>query len=108
MEKQANETPQEELHRILALFGSHCGDIMCQPSILAFGIGLRNGPSVVVEMKITTYQNSDGTADVWDSVKVNGKNVGNRCGARNEYARLCAPIIAAASLACSHPTIEGL
>lgn len=90
----AVKTAAEIQANVLETFAMHCGCIMTAEHLMGFGVGIPDGPSVVVSMKITSR--AEGGNQVWDQVEVNGECAGNRCGARNEYARLCAPVLAAA------------
>jgi hypothetical protein len=79
---------------VLDTFGYHCGEIMTAKHLNGFGLHVPNGPQVFVTMKVVSYD-ADGVS-AWDQVEVNGVRVGNRSAAREEYTRLCAPVIAAA------------
>jgi hypothetical protein len=79
---------------VLSTFAYHCGVIMTEMHLNGFGLNVPGGESVYVTMKIVT-RDADGSG-AWDQVEVNGVCVGNRHAARDEYARLCAPVIAAA------------
>lgn len=86
--------PSEIRDHVLEIFACHCGAIMTEKNLNAFGLNVSNGPSVYVTMKVVSYS-EDGNAG-WDQVEVNGVRVGNRSAARNAYTKLCAPVIAAA------------
>lgn len=79
---------------VLDTFGYHIGEIMTARDLNGFGLHVPNGPQVFVTMKIVS-RDADGVS-VWDQVEVNGVRVGNRHAAREEYTRLCAPVLAAA------------
>ena len=79
---------------VLETFAYHCGAIMSEMHLNSFGLNVPGGPGVLVTMKIVS-RDADGVS-AWDTVEVNGVRVGNRAAARDEYARLCAPVIAAA------------
>ncbi len=79
---------------VLQIFAFHCGAIMTSVHLNGFGLNVPGGPEVYVTMKVVARSADDNI--VWDTIEVNGVRIGNRCGARDEYARLCAPVIAAA------------
>lgn len=79
---------------VLELFAYHCGEIMTAMHLNSFALHVPGGPEVCVTVKIKA-RSEDGNIG-WDQVEVNGVHVGNRHAARDEYARLCAPVIAAA------------
>lgn len=87
----SNQRIQEH---VLSTFAYHCGEIMANTHIKAFCLSIPNGIEVCVSMKVVSYDSNDVRA--WDQIEVNGVFVGNRSAARDEYARLCAPVIAAA------------
>jgi len=91
--KQAPTQEQIREH-VLSTFSYHCGAIMTEKFLNGFGLYLPGGDGVYVTMKVVSHE-SEGVSG-WDQCEVNGVRMGNRHGAREEYARLCAPIIAAA------------
>jgi hypothetical protein len=87
-------TPTEIRDHVLSIFAYHVGSIMKDRHLNGFGLHVPGGPEVFVTMKIVAY--SDDENSDWDQVEVNGVRVGNRCAARDEYTKLCTPVIAAA------------
>lgn len=95
---------QEAYLNVLSTFAYHCGAIMSAHMLGGFGLHVPpddGAPEIlveiIVEMRVVARgRNGD---RVWDQVEVNGQVVGNRCAAREAYARLCAPVIAAAAKA---------
>jgi hypothetical protein len=85
---------QSVSQHVLELFAYHCGAIMTEMHLNGFGLHVPGGPEVFVTMKVVS-RDADGVS-AWDAIEVNGVRVGNRSAARDEYARLCAPVIAAA------------
>jgi hypothetical protein len=80
--------------QVLETFAYHCGEIMTSNHLNSFSLHTPGGPEVFVTMKIRS-RSEDGNIG-WDQIEVNGVHVGNRSAARDEYARLCAPVLAAA------------
>ena len=99
-----------ELCRVLATFSYHISCIMTNRPYpgnshqeVRFGLGLgdpRVGPAVLVQVVILPYEQDSDPWGVWAQVFLRGADdepwraCGNRCGGREEYARLCAPVIA--------------
>lgn len=83
---------------VLCTFAYHCGEIMTRENLRGFGLAVPNGEGILVSMRIARRADPSGAVSPWDQVEVNGIAVGNRCAARDAYARLCAPILAAALL----------
>lgn len=86
-------TASEIRENVVDTFAYHCAAIMTETNLHGFGLSCTGGPFVEVEMRIAS-RSAQGA--VWDQIEVNGVIVGNRCAARSEYARLCAPVLAAA------------
>lgn len=53
-----------------------------------FGLSCKAGIKADVEIVPSTLSETDGT--IWDSVTINGKSCGNRCGGAKAYARMVA------------------
>jgi len=87
---------QEAYASVLSTFAYHCGAIMSDRTLAAFGLDAAEH-RVFVRMRVTSYAREDMRPCASDQVAVDGKHIGNRCAAREEYARLCAPVIAAAA-----------
>ena len=95
-----------DFERMLSTFAHHCACIMTDeaPTKFRCGIGF-SGPNnedrvemASVEITPTTVEWDENAGNsVCDGVKVNGKPCGNRCGGRDELARLMAPILAEAA-----------
>lgn len=101
--------PVPTLAHVLSTFAYHVAGIMTErptrsdapyAQCARFGLGLGGYgpgcPTVHVQIEITPVY-SEGDPDrwgVWAHVSIDGKACGNRCGGRDEYARLCAPVIA--------------
>lgn len=85
---------QPVAQHVTELFAYHCGEILTAVHLNGFALHTPGGPEVCVTMKITS-RSDDGNIR-WDQVEVNGVHVGNRHAARDEYARLCMPVLTAA------------
>jgi len=87
----------ETYSALVANFAYHATVIMTEkaPYKGGLGLGFAGGPSVYAEIEITPAK--DGWDQVWDQVKVNGKEAGNRCGGREAYAKIVAPVLAEAA-----------
>ena len=90
---------------MVTTFAHHCGCIMTDPAPTRFkcGIGYTTADNeervLLAEIKIVrSTMSTEGTnPDVWDQVQVNGKHCGNRCGGREEFAKIMAPMLAEAA-----------
>ena len=47
-----------------------------------------SGDWATVDVKVTAAGGAFAGDSVWDQVEIDGKSCGNRCGGRDEYARL--------------------
>jgi hypothetical protein len=104
--KQQEKAPDVQvpaLEQILETFSYHISEIMTGRPIDAisteykFGLGLGHGEGCPKVCAIVHVVPSSVWKDPWGVLAetyVNGKPCGNRCGARAEYTRLCAPVIA--------------
>ena len=54
-----------------------------------------SGDWSTVDVKVTPAGGVFAGDTVWDQVEINGKQCGNRCGGRDEYARLAGEYLAA-------------
>lgn len=95
-----------DFDRMIRIFSHHCGCIMTDeaPTKFKCGVGFQTADGfdrvIVAEIEITrSLWANEPSPSVWDQVKVNGKHCGNRCGGREEYAKLMAPILAEAAVA---------
>lgn len=70
----------------LELFAYHVGSIYRDTG--KFGLSCRQG--IHAEVEITPNELSVSAGDIWDSVTINGRSVGNRCGGARAYARMVA------------------
>jgi len=91
----------ETLTHVLQIFSYHIGLIMTDPAGSRFGLGIFAGglDETHVHVQVEIRPASAGLEPVWDQVWIDGKSCGNRCGGRDEYARLCGPVIAAVAAA---------
>lgn len=86
---------QPSLEHALSILGYHLsclmgvGGLTSEDRASPFGLHFYGDISVKVTVKTADTQDMQ-----WDSVFFDGKFVGNRCGAREEYVRRCAPIVA--------------
>ena len=93
--------------QMVITFAHHCGCIMTDPAPTKFtcGVGYMTDTNeervILAEIKIVrSHMSEPGTnPDVWDQVTVNGEHCGNRCGGREQYAKLMAPLLAEAAQA---------
>lgn len=88
------EHKKSNLERVLETFAYHCGVIMTSPDPVV-SLGLSHG-NVQVMVTFEFRERSHGNS-VWDQVYVEGKWLGNRCAARDHYARMAAPVLMAAA-----------
>lgn len=70
----------------LATFAYHVGCLYRDRG--RFGLSARAGIHAEVEIVPSTLSATDG--DIWDSVTINGRHCGNRCGGAKAYARMVA------------------
>lgn len=92
--QQIQQTAAQIQENVLSTFAYHSSEIMTSEHLCGFGI-TSGDVSAFCTMKVVVRA-EEGAVSVWDTIEVDGVVVGNRCAAREAYAKLCAPVIAAA------------
>jgi hypothetical protein len=89
----------KSLADVLDTLAYHVQAMLETPAGRTHKSGLCFGDEIaMVEVAIVPVNGSQsGLIDVWDQCKVNGRHVGNRCGARKAMMALYAPIVALAA-----------